>query len=112
MPAPVPAEAIHYGPTTLAWLAGIIDGEGSFGCYKDRCVMVVEMTDEDTVRKVAQLWERKVRTRQRDARKRVFSVSVCSKPVIAWLLALYPYFSARRQEQVRHIIGECCAKKA
>lgn len=42
----------------LAWLAGLLDGEGSFGISKSRyqCSIQLEMTHEPTVLMVAQLF--------------------------------------------------------
>lgn len=41
----------------LGWLVGILEGEGHFGLYTSQ-VIEVNMTDEDTIYKVASIYER------------------------------------------------------
>jgi hypothetical protein len=43
-----------YGHPDVAWLIGILEGEGHFG-YQTTHRVIVEMTDEDTINRVANI---------------------------------------------------------
>ncbi|SRR6266478_3029522 len=45
----------------LGWLVGVLEGEGHFGIYTSQ-VIEVNMTDEDTIYKVASLYQRILNT--------------------------------------------------
>jgi|SRR5882672_2169783 len=42
----------------LGWLVGILDGEGYFGYERGTCRVTITMSDEDTINRVAGLFER------------------------------------------------------
>lgn len=47
--------------TDIAWLAGLLEGEGSFIVQKVRAPYIsVQMTDKDIIQRVADMWNRKV----------------------------------------------------
>jgi hypothetical protein len=94
----------------LAWLAGIIEGEGSF-CdrfegsgtpYTQLC-----MTDLDVVIDVAKILgaPRVIRAKQ-DTRtdKPLYRTNVYGRLAIGWMQTLYPLMHTRRQLKIRSLI--------
>lgn len=89
------------------WLAGLLEGEGSFikgPPSSPRCPIVrLPMTDQDVVERAARLfckgvghWDRKAER----PRKRVYITSI-KGAAAAWLMAiLYPVMSSRRRAQI------------
>lgn len=92
----------------IAWMAGIIEGEG---CIRTRRGLnpsvVVEMTDKDIIDRLhfinngGSVSERK---KKQDHHKQSWSWSLCSRQEVArLLLAIYPLMGQRKQHQ----ISEC-----
>ena len=103
--------------TEIGWLAGLLEGEGSFGWTpagkksKKRYPKIeLSMTDEDTVRRVASIsrmgnvygpYEKAA------PRKPVWRWSVTKQADAASLMmTMYPLMSGRRQERIREILLE------
>ena len=90
----------------LYWLAGLLEGEGSFvhGPPSSPTVPVlrVEMTDLDIVERVASCFERTLqRHRARDERhKQSYSTSIKGASAAQFMRLLRPALSARRQKQI------------
>lgn len=90
------------------WLVGILEGEASFFKAKGYPVIQIRMTDEDTISQVAKLinanyhiehppsWQKKGWSPQYAIRK---------QGVVKLLEELLPYFSLRRQEQIKSILA-------
>jgi transposase-like protein len=95
-------------PPALHWLAGLLEGEGSFmkGLPSDpgRPVVQVQMTDEDVIARVACLIGRKPyahRTSGRpEAWKPVFSARTTGRPAVELMTRLRPLMGERRQGQI------------
>lgn len=91
------------------WLVGILEGEGSFFLSRGYPVIQVRMVDEDAIQKLAKLlntnyglehppsWKERGWSAQYSIRKQKGSKDLLEE--------LLPYFSSRRQEQIRLIIG-------
>jgi hypothetical protein len=105
--------------TEIAWMAGLLEGEGSFGLdsrkknkYKISTsppspYLKISMVDEDVIQKLATLLKKKPFQERRLTRtgKAVFSVSVGDRKTLMYLLPLlYPYFGKRRQAQVKECL--------
>lgn len=43
-------------PEEIAWVSGILEGEGSFGVYRKQCIVQLNMTDEDIVTRVCDIF--------------------------------------------------------
>lgn len=90
----------------LHWLAGLLEGEGSFlkgpPSAPRHPVLALQMTDEDVVARVAAMFGRKVSCWQpREARwQRTFVVRVTGAKAAAWMTALRPLMARRRQGQI------------
>jgi DNA-binding transcriptional regulator YiaG len=92
--------------TDLAWLAGLLEGEGSFlkaPPSKPNCPRVsLEMTDKDVVERAALLMDGKaVRVNVRnDLWKQSYRVIIRGSRGVALMRLLYPMMSARRRAQI------------
>ncbi len=97
-------------PVTLAWLAGLLEGEGYFGLVPNwvggkryRYPRIgVNMTDRDVVERVAYFWGTQVQTLKPSgvSRKVAYRTQVSGKRAEMWMEALFPMMGARRQEQI------------
>ena len=103
----------------IAWIAGLLEGEGSFGLddrSKDRydnstappgCYFRISMTDEDVIEKLANLFQRKYfQPTQPTAGNKLENVLYIGdrKTLLYILPLLYPHFGKRRKEQVQSCI--------
>lgn len=100
----------------IAWLAGLIEGEGNFGLdtrsAKQYNVstsppsphLKIAMTDQDIIERLSKLVNKKsfFATRPTVTGKRVYIVHVDDRAILGMLLPrLFPYFGKRRQEAVQ-----------
>ncbi len=105
----------------LYWLAGILEGEGWFGCNKRKYkvksgeekiyldpVVNLQMTDKDIIERAATLIGGSVRTYQskRTNSKILYRVSVNGrKKAIPLMERLLPIMGERRQNKIRSILS-------
>ena len=98
-------------PVEIAWLAGLLEADGSFTCSP--CARIqVGMTDEDTVQRVANLLGSKVTVRSdkngsshRLGNKTVYQTSLGRKKDLeAILIAIYDFMSTRRKERINVLL--------
>lgn len=102
--------------TNFFWLAGLLEGEGSFlrpspsRPYEPK--VDVEMTDEDVIRRVATLLGVSYRKRDRGRPKArmTYHVRVVGGKAVALMWRLKPYLSARRQAQITRAIEAYAAR--
>ena len=90
----------------LYWLAGVLEGEGSFcrappsqpGCP----VLQVAMTDADVMERIGQIFGRAVTTvkPRRSHWHMTYSVRVQGLPAVEWMGLLRPLMGKRRQAQI------------
>lgn len=99
-------------PALQGWLAGLLDGEGSFTESKGRIKLSIETTDLDVIRKVAVVLGSKVYTRRRSLLgtcKPSYETSIGGIKAMAWMVGLYPMLCRRRQGQIAHTLrNKCC----
>jgi len=94
-------------PSDLRWLAGLLEGEGTFlrpVPSAPRAPLIrLAMTDHDVVRRAAGLLERSVVSAEGGrvhGHRTVFMVTVKGAPAISWMRVLRPYLSTTRRAQV------------
>lgn len=102
-------------PIEVAWLAGLLEGEGTFALdarAKDRyddstappgCYMKVSMTDKDVIDKVANLFQRKSFSPNRKTKgeKKEHIVNIADRKTLIYIFPLlYPHLGERRQKEV------------
>jgi len=104
--------SINWSRESLAWLAGLLEGEGSFVVNDTRPQITVDMTDEDVIRRcheiagVGHVYGPYARQRSTTGpRKDLWSWRVSQQlHTYALMVALYPWMGQRRQEKMREIM--------
>jgi hypothetical protein len=101
--------ALDIPPSQIIWLAGILEGEGSFQIDKHKYPMLrlsMAVDQADTVKRVAELWGKPVRWERpyktNKQWKRV--TAVIGRDAFFWLTLIYPYMSARRKQQIMDML--------
>lgn len=95
----------------LHWLAGLLEGEGSFLTGQPSAprypVLALQMTDQDVVGRVAAMFDRKLgRWQSRHAREQpVFLVRITGAKAVAWMTALHPLMGERRRLQIDRAVA-------
>lgn len=107
-------------PVEIAWLAGIVEGEGTLSLddrSKDRyadstappgCYLKVSMTDEDVIKKIADLFQRKnfQATRKTKGGKTEYIINVAGRKTLIYILPLlYPHLGQRRKKEADRCIN-------
>ena len=88
----------------LIWLAGLLEGEGTFR-FSGTVVIVVEMTDLDIVQRVAKLFgNTSINSRQRYHWKRLYVTAVCGKSAAKIAELVLPIMGKRRSVRIKHIL--------
>jgi hypothetical protein len=94
-------------PTTLAYLAGLLEGEGSFlrppPSTPQQSAVALAMTDEDVVSRAAMLLETSRQAppyRRAVHHKPVYTARFRGLRAVEVMQALYPMMGARRQRQI------------
>ena len=90
----------------LHWLAGLLEGEGTFMTGPPSSpglpVIAVNMTDEDVMARLGRIFGRKVQVvRPRKVRWRTsYQVRVNGRDALLWMTLLRPLMGSRRQAQI------------
>jgi hypothetical protein len=94
----------------IAWLAGLLEGEGCFAMYgNDRPLIKLAMTDLDTISKAAGLMgcsniQRKEMDNPNHKTQYVFYVY--NSLAISWMMTIYSFMSNRRKEKIKEVISK------
>jgi hypothetical protein len=105
-----PADVIVVDPPDLHWLAGLLEGEGSFlrpVPSSPRCPSIrVEMCDRDVIERSARLLCRAVTpiAPRRPKLRRSYVTSIKGRPAIRLMIELAPLMSDVRRAQIRRAI--------
>lgn len=99
----------------LAWLAGLLEGEGYFAINKDKSNsgkiyysprIELVMTDLDVIEKVANLTSRKIRIQPaKDNKKESYRITICGKFAIELMQSIKPYMGDRRSNKIEEIFS-------
>lgn len=93
----------------LGWLVGILEGEGYFGYERGTCRVIVGMTDEDTIHRVAGLLERvlneRVNIREEAPRpgrteQQMYRISITGKKARQVMRHVVHHMSFRRRQKI------------
>ena len=93
----------------VAWLAGLLEGEGCFFSRKNRPTPVIQlcMTDPDVVIRAAALLRcnRVIRCKN-DTRggKALYRTVLFGRDAVGWCMTLYPLMGVRRQQKIKEMI--------
>ncbi len=87
-----------------AWVAGILEGEGSFIFSGGYPRISLQMTDEDIVRRIADYFDVKVSMRRpkNPKHKDIYQIHIIKREVlIECYLELYKYLGSRRRQAIQ-----------
>lgn len=101
-----------YDEIDIAWLAGLLEGEGCFGWRDQRRMrygfpeIALAMTDVDVVMKAARLMGSKRTTsyQPKGNRKRMYACRVFSTQAADVMESILPYMGVRRSAKVKEVL--------
>lgn len=93
-------------PISVAWLAGILEGEGCFDTSAGTPRIRVKMGDKDVVERIAELWKTKVYNRVdgRSNHNQMYEVSIHGDTAIYWMKAVFQLMGDRRRIKILEIL--------
>jgi hypothetical protein len=108
----------------VAWLAGILEGEGSFMMIRNRPgggitrykypVVTVNMTDRDVIERVANLFGCKTHKismpKPPPVRKQAWRAIITGSGAADWMRVLLPHMGERRSARIREVLQEWDAR--
>lgn len=95
----------------IAWIAGILEGEGCFGLQNHGKTpnITLRMTDYDTVYKARMILGGGSKISQQSYPemnwKTSYSCIVIGKRAIEWMMTIYKFMGKRRKEKIKEIIN-------
>jgi len=116
MTAPTPGYPTEISSHDLHWLAGLLEGEGSFlkgpPSAPGLPVLSLQMTDEDVVARVASMFGRKLISWQAPNAnwQRTFIARASGRKAVAWMVAVRPLMGHRRGLQIDEAIASYAPK--
>jgi hypothetical protein len=99
----------------IAWLAGMLEGEGWFGTYGNGAVpsIHVGMVDEDIIRRLAETFGRNCSAHKRSAKnikhKDAWYTYVHGADAAAIMMTIYPFMGERRRSKIHDILTKWLA---
>jgi hypothetical protein len=94
----------------IAWLAGIIEGEGSFDFQEGGSPKIkVKMTDEDVIKHISSIWKRPYYKEDNSHlinHKDGYHVSILGQAAIEWMFTIYTLMKSRRKAKILEIINK------
>jgi hypothetical protein len=89
------------------WLAGLLEGEGTFDLHRDRYPRVrVAMTDRDVVGRAATLFGSSIRlSLKRLPYKATWHAEITGAKAVAIMRAVLPHMGSRRSGKIAEILG-------
>lgn len=104
----------EWDDVTTAFMAGLIDGDGSLVWHKSRSEIFIKLnlTDRDTVEDVARLWSTNVMANKvRSNWRPTWYTQAYGYQAQTIIERLYPLFGQRRQERARELLDRWCADR-
>jgi hypothetical protein len=91
----------------LVWLAGLLEGEGSFDLHRDKYPRVrVGMTDRDVVGRAATLFGSRIRLTLRPAPyQATWHAEISGEKAAQIMREILPHMGARRSGRIASILG-------
>ena len=97
----------------IAWVAGIVEGEGSVGIRNGCPNIQVQMTDRDVIERLCGIIGVKPRTPWRRGRyKPVYGCVLSGIKAIQWMMTLYVLMGERRKAKIAEVIETWKASSA
>jgi len=108
-------QRVRFDATEVAWLAGILEGEGSFLRYRSIVKgkvylyprIVLGMTDRDVVQKVADMFGVSLgKVKNARGRRPMYRAIIQGERAVGFMRALLPYMGKRRTRRMIALIRE------
>lgn len=101
----------HLTRDDLIWLAGLLEGEGTFDTHKQRYPRIrVGMTDRDVVGRAATLMGSSIRmTLSAQGHKPMFHSELSGARAADLMRLLIPHMGSRRSSKIGQILGDYAA---
>ncbi len=89
----------------VAWLAGIVEGEGCFQFNRNTPSIKVVMTDKDIIERVCSLFQcNLVYGGKRGNHKPIFIAHVSSYKAAQWMMTILPFMGERRFDKIKNVL--------
>ena len=97
----------------IAWVAGLIEGEGSFGINNNSPKLAIAMTDLDVLEKARDILDKtkKISTHEEPSiskdgcvRKTRYTLTLTGGIAIQWMMTIYPMMGLRRKTRIHEMI--------
>ena len=94
-------------PLQIAWLAGILEGEGCFGFYRKKATVAITMTDEDVIARVSLLMKTRysMQSRRKENWKDTYSIRLSSSKAVYIMATVLPFMGTRRSAKINEILA-------
>ena len=102
----------------VRWLAGILEGEGTFSLVgrNGEPVIKLKMTDLDVIEHVRAIVDPHkayaVTLSQEDNRKPAYTITLNGTRAIQWMMTIYPLMGLRRKTRIRELLFVWKLKKS
>jgi hypothetical protein len=99
--------AIHGDEFDLVWLAGLLEGEGTFDAHRGKYPRIrVGMTDRDVVGRAASLMDTTIRLALHPApAKASWHAELSGDRAAAIMREILPHMGARRSQKIAEVLG-------
>jgi|SRR6266850_540595 len=91
----------------LAWIAGILEGEGHFRLGTTSPNISLQMSDLDIIEKFRNLTKTnnvKITVIPRDGQKTMYNTNIYGNLAIQWMMTIYSLMGIRRKTKIKDII--------
>lgn len=99
----------------IAWLAGLLEGEGCFYSQgrSNGCGLILGMTDKDVVEKAANLVGGKVRTKseKRPNHKPAWAFHLTGDTAVSVMKQVLPYMGQRRSQKIKEVLEKAANRR-
>lgn len=90
----------------VVWLAGLLEGEGSFDLQRGRYPRVrLAMTDRDVVGRAATLFGSSIRLTLRVPHKPTWHAEIQGERAVEVMRAVLPFMGARRSQRIAEVLS-------
>jgi hypothetical protein len=98
--------------TDIAWLAGLLEGEGYFAFISDRPRITISMTDRDVIEEAAKLMgDPKIYLTKRPDKKDIFTIRISGYRAIGIMYQVLPFMKKRRTAQIFAVLDGWKSKR-
>lgn len=97
----------------IAWVAGLLEGEGCFSISNQKClssgIISLVSTDYDTIVRFKCITKTSnmIQTARRNTKywKTCYKILISGNLAIQWMMTIYPLMGIRRQEAIRNLLN-------